>query len=341
MDSFAKEDAEVRAEVFGEVAARKGVAPVIIEKDFWVCWALRRVFELADRLPAPLFKGGTSLSKGYGLIERFSEDVDISLDRHALGFADERDPACAELSGKVRKGLLKELKETADQYVGDELLHTLNDCFLIGLGAEVFSLSVDDDEAQTLLFSYPVGERRDDATLGYVKPVVRLEFGVRSDHDPSEKIQVTPYAAEEFPDLFEAPETIVKVLAAERTFWEKATILHALAHAAVDREPGERKSRHLYDLAQLARSDVRGRALQNLRLLTAVADHKNLFFRAASARYDLAKPGTLKLIPSEEVLSALEKDYRSMAEMFFAEPEPFDDVVECLTELEAEINGLV
>ena len=99
MDAFAKEDPEDRADVFNETAARMGIgAPIIIEKDFWVCWALKRVFELEVPTASIIFKGGTSLSKAYGAIHRFSEDIDLSLDRADLGFSGETDPANEALS---------------------------------------------------------------------------------------------------------------------------------------------------------------------------------------------------------------------------------------------------
>ena len=281
MDDFAKETPETRAEVFRETAARMNVTPAIAEKDFWVCWSLKRVFELGGDVPGLLFKGGTSLSKAYGAIRRFSEDIDLSLDRYDLGFDGDRDPA-ADLSGKQRKALLEDLEAAAAAAVAGPVQTALAATMAAALG-DAADLSLDDDP-QTLIFTYP--KSLDDApgSPAYIQPSVRLEFGARSDHLPFEDRPIISYAAEHFPDLFSAPSVTVKTLAAERTFWEKATILHMLYHRDADKPLALRMSRHYYDLVQLSRTEIRTRALGALDLLKAVAEHKAVFFKAAWAR---------------------------------------------------------
>lgn len=336
MDAFAREKPDIRAEAFREAAARMNVQPVIIEKDFWVCWTLKRVFSLDDRIPGLIFKGGTSLSKAYGVIRRFSEDIDLSLDRHDLGFAGERDPAAA-MSASKRKALLDELEGAAIAAVAGPVKDALVAAAGAALGADGDILV--DDDPQTLLFAYPQSLGADDQ-LAYVRPAVRLEFGARSDHLPSEQKEIAPYLHTEIPDLICEPTVTVKTLAAERTFWEKATILHMLVHNEPDKPLGERISRHYYDLAQLARSDIKKKALGNLELLAAVAAHKAVFFKSARANYEHARPPTLKLVPGPELEKALRTDYVRMGEMLFDEPEPIDDLLKALLELETEVNAL-
>lgn len=148
MDAFALTPAGERAELFSETAARRGVAALIVEKDFWVCWTLKRLFAL-QRAAGIIFKGGTSLSKAYGLIERFSEDIDISIDRAALGFAGERDPAREGLSATKRRALLDDLHRAASAYVADAPLPRLTGSFGVALGDQSWSLSVDRADPQT------------------------------------------------------------------------------------------------------------------------------------------------------------------------------------------------
>jgi len=335
MDAFAREKPEIRAEAFHEAAARMNVQPAIIEKDFWVCWTLKRVFSLDDSIPGLIFKGGTSLSKAYGAIRRFSEDIDLSLDRYDLGFTGERDPV-TPLSGNKRKALLEELEAAAVAAVAGSVKDALAAAVATALGADI-DIAIDDDP-QTLLFAYPRSLGADDQ-LAYLRSAVRLEFGARSDHLPSEQKAIKPYLHAEFPDLFADPSVTVKTLAAERTFWEKATILHMLFHKAEDKPLGDRMSRHYYDLVQLARSEIKDKALGNLDLLGAVADHKAVFFKSAWANYEEARPPTLKLAPGPELEKALRTDYARMGEMLFDDPEPIDDLLEALKKLEAEINA--
>ncbi|MBB75648.1 MAG: hypothetical protein CMJ75_14175 [Planctomycetaceae bacterium] len=339
MDALARAPASERAAIFEETAARRNVTGPIIEKDFWVCWTLRRLFALQDPTVGFIFKGGTSLSKAYGLIGRFSEDVDLSLDRHDLGFCEGRDPAAKDISGKHRKALLKELEEATAAYVGEPLLDRLRGAFAGGLGSDAFGLDVDDRDPQTLLFRFPAGLATASYGGGYLGPSVKLEFGSRSDHLPAEDRVIVPYAAETFPEVVANAQTTVRVLAAERTFWEKATILHQLAHRPPEKALSDRTSRHYADLVALARSDLRARALARPDLLAAVAEHKSRLFRDPKARYEEARHGTLVLTPPAPLRRLLASDYRAMREMFFEEPITFETIMNELVDLEAEINA--
>lgn len=337
MDAFARERPEIRAEAFRETAVRMDILPVIIEKDFWVCWALKRIFSLDNSIPGVLLKGGTSLSKAYGAIRRFSEDIDLSLDRHDLGFTGDHDPA-ADISNTARRALLEKLKETAIETIVGPVRDALVNSAHTALDADV-EITVDESDPQTLLFAYPQSLGVDKQSA-YVRPTVRLEFGARSDQLPSEQKEIAPYIHSEFPDLIGVPMVSVKTLAAERTFWEKATILHMLYHRDPKKRLGERMSRHYYDLVQLARSSVKKKALDNLELLAAVAEHKAVFYRYTWANYDEARPPTLRLSPGSELEQALKTDYLRMREMLFDEPESFEDLLNAVAGLEAEINTL-
>jgi hypothetical protein len=344
MDDVARMPLTDRMDLFSATARRRGLTAEIIEKDFWVCWTLKRLFTLPDPPAGLLFKGGTSLSKVFGVIDRFSEDVDLSFNRAELGFGGESDPLNAT-TGKERKHGLEALAETCQTVIREKLLPQLVTVFGDAL-AEPHStiwdvqLAEDDPNGQTLLFRYPAGNRSRSADEpAYVQPAVRLEIGARSDHWPAVEATVMSYAATEFPNLFKEPGCNVHALAAGRTFWEKATILHMWHHAPADKKFRDRQSRHYYDVVRLYQHGLGIAAVKDIDLLQKVARHKEVFYPAAWARYADAKPGTLRIVPPDARLPELEQDYRKMQEMIFGEPPAFEQLLESLREIEREING--
>jgi hypothetical protein len=326
MDKVACLPAKDRAALFNQTGAVRGLANAIIEKDFWVCWTLKRLAVLRKKDAPPIvFKGGTSLSKAYGAIRRFSEDIDLSFDRAALGYKDERDPENAP-SHKKAKVLIEDLVADVQKHIATVLLPQLTEAITAVLGTPdkaSWSLLVDGKDPQSLIFRYPPSLTRIDyAGLQYISPRVKLEFGARGDPWPMEQRIIRPYASEEYPDFFETPEVTVDVLALRRTFWEKATALHAEHHRAVDSPTPAYFSRHYYDLAMLADHEDGQAAVNDTELLKAVADHKAVFFRSAWAHYDTARPGTLRLSPNPARLADLRTDYRDMQPMMFDDPAP-------------------
>ena len=344
MDDVARLPLADRTDLFVATASRRALSPAIIEKDFWVCWTLKRIFTLPDPPAELLFKGGTSLSKVFGVIERFSEDVDLSFDRAGLGFGEESDPLNAT-TGKKRKHGLEALTETCQRAIREQLLPQLLGAFADVLGGPPsatwgLDLDEDDPDGQTLLFRYPAENRsRADDEPAYIRPVVRLEIGARSDHWPVVEASITSYAAEAFPGVFKEAGGKVRVLAAERTFWEKATVLHMWHHAPPEKRFRDRQSRHYYDVVRLYEHELGKAAVRDKDLLLTVAGHKEVFFPAAWARYAEAKPGTLRLVPPDARLPELEQDYRDMQEMIFGEPPTFDHLLDVLREIERNING--
>jgi hypothetical protein len=343
MDDVARLPVADRADLFAAAAARRGLTAQILEKDFWVCWALKRLFTLPDPPAGLLFKGGTSLSKVFGVIERFSEDVDLSFDRAGLGFGGASDPLNAA-TRKRRKYSLEALTARCQRVIRERFLPQLAAAFGTALSEPspvswALELAEDDPDRQTLLFRYPGGRSRRADEPAYIRPVVRLEMGARSDHWPAIEAMVTSYAAAEFPGAFKEAGCKVKVLAAERTFWEKATVLHMWHHAPADRRFRDRQSRHYYDVVRLYQHELGKAAVKDMELLLKVARHKEVFFPAAWARYADAKPGTLRLVPPDARLPELEQDYRKMREMVFGEPPAFEELLEVLREIEGHVNG--
>jgi hypothetical protein len=339
MDRFVRLSGDERRLYFVQTAERMRLSPQIIEKDFWVCWALRELFALPDIGSMLIFKGGTSLSKAYRLIERFSEDVDVSMDRAGLGFGDEASNPEAVISGKERRRRIDRLREACERKIVDELRPTMIKTIEAALGdAQGWSLTVDEDDPdrQTLLYAYP--SSLPEPTGAYIRPAVKIEMGARSDHWPSDQIRIAPYVAEQFPVAFATTDFVVKVLVAERTFWEKATLLHAEYHRPPDKEVPLRLSRHYYDTARLILSGIGEKAADHPELLQRVVQHKKVFFPSGWAHYDEAMRGSLQVTPHPGRIRQLEEDYDKMREMFFTERPVFAEVLRILEEWETHFN---
>jgi len=333
MDAFAKLTAAERQPYFEETAGRRTSTNTAIEKDFWVCWTLKHLFTL-EGIPELRFKGGTSLSKIFNLIDRFSEDIDISVDRAALGFTGERDLANPALSNTKRKDLDMELRAAIEKEVKNNILRKLRKAFESVLGKDGWMVaeSVEAHEEMTLIFSYPPAfEYRE-----YLRPTIKIEFG-RGDQQPSENVSVTPWVGEEFPDVFKNPKAMVPVLKCERTFWEKVTLLHAENHRP---DPGKirpRMSRHWFDVAVMS-TELRFKEL-DFELLDVVIAFKRIYFPAGWAHYESAIPGTLSIVPNDALQRILREDYRQMREMFPGQPLSFDEILRRLQSLQSRING--
>jgi hypothetical protein len=319
---------EERSDYIRTAAAETGLSDLIIEKDFWVVWLLEQLFALSPTVGPFTFKGGTSLSKGFAAIQRFSEDIDISIGRATLGFPDE-EYFYETPSAKETKRRVEQIRDVVREYAVESLLPALRDQ-LAGKIQGAWSLKSGDPGS--IRFQYPTKQI---GTIGYIKPDVLIEFG-HADSWPAKDVTISPF-------LVEALEPVtgsisVRVLDPQRTFWEKATILHEIANRDELITFPLRYSRHYYDLARLDRTDIGTAAVQNTALLEAVVRFKSVFFASNRARYDLAKPGSLRLIPSAFRRKAIEHDYAQMSPMIFGEIPTFDEIIEALADLEARIN---
>lgn len=339
MDQVAALPAADRQALFQEVAARRGLSSLIIEKDFWVCWTLRRVFELRPLGKNLIFKGGTSLSKVFSLIERFSEDIDLSIRRDYLGAAGDKDPEQEGISSTQKDKRVAALRENCRTVVHEEMLPALRDALAAHLEGSAWHLLPDPAERGTLLFSYPSSVQANAAMPAYIRPQVKLEMGAGSDPYPIGRYPVRAYAAETFPDVFGDPEVIVTALEAERTFWEKATLLHTEYHRPVEKAAPPRLSRHYYDLMRLALQPAGARALENYALRERVVRHKTTYFASNWASYGTAHPGTFRLVPGPERLSSLRQDYSQMRDMIFAAPPTFEEIMSVIADLETRVNA--
>lgn len=277
MDKVARLSPEERSDLFTQTAANRGMTPTIVEKDFWVSWVLKCLYQHDELARLLMFKGGTSLSKVYQLIERFSEDIDLILDWRVLS---DEDPM-EKRSNRQQQIFNNAINEQARAFIADRLLALVTDVLDGICQCEI------ENDPFVINIQYP-GSFSDE----YLRPEVRLEIGPLAAWLPSEEKQISCYAAEEFPEVFDNTECSVNVVRAERTFWDKATILHHEVHRPDESVQPPRYSRHYYDLAKLADSEIKSSALADTDLLANVVEFKQRFYPRGWARYDLAKPGS-------------------------------------------------
>lgn len=323
-----------QADLLQSLAPVMGRRAEILEKDIWLCQVLDILFQLPCRKPMA-FKGGTSLSKVYKAIDRFSEDIDVTVDyRSLVANAPELESIT---SNSQRSKLSDALKAALTTHVIDELVPALRAALASALPTQGTSIEVSDD-AEKLWVFYPSAAENTDT---YVRPSILIEFGGRNSTLPQSTLAITPDIAEYVPDLA-LPMAQVSVLSAARTFWEKATLIHVECHRPSLRPSAERLSRHWYDLARLADHEIGQQALVDTELLRDVLRIKETFYRSGFSHYDLCIAGGLRLIPDAALLEALRQDYQAMlaAQMFYGETLAFETIVERLRQLEAEINRI-
>ncbi|MFO1477802.1 MAG: nucleotidyl transferase AbiEii/AbiGii toxin family protein [Verrucomicrobiota bacterium] len=338
MDAFLRLPPEERRLACQQVDAQMHLQAVSVEKDFWVCWTLRELFALPDIGDHLTFKGGTSLSKAWGLIQRFSEDIDLVVDKEALGFGGDAAPEKSS-SKKKRRERLEALMEASRRWVQGKLQPALAGRIASSLGESGWKIEVDPDMAdgQCLLFHHP--SAFPPGAAGYVRPVVKIELGARSDDWPYVQKSIQPYVAELFPALVPDAAFAARVIAAERTFWEKACLLHEETFRPANKPRKLRMARHYYDLWCLLRAGVGDRAVTDNSLFKRVAEHREIFFRHTWVDYSKHRPGTFRLLPPENQLADWRADYQQMlGPMFFGEVPTFDDIMAVVGEFEKQFN---
>ena len=330
-----------RLDLFLGAATRLGTAVQNVEKDFWVCWTLDALFNgLATGGPRLLFKGGTSLSKAFGLISRFSEDIDITVFRGDLGQAAEVAELDA-LSGKKRRARLEAIRLACQAYIAGPLADEFTQIAAAVIPVDRFHLELDPDDkdGQTLLFWYPAVTSTTDA---YIRSAVKIESGAKSALDPHIATAIHPYVAEDVSGLNLQVANITTVKP-ERTFWDKVIILHGLRqwHDRRNqlRHGGQRVSRHYYDVHQLVQAAAAAEWQADQVLAVDCAHHARLFFGSADLGLDTAAHGTFTLAPSPAMRDALVKDYIAMSGMIFGEIPSLDSVLASIERFEQLVNN--
>lgn len=338
MDAFLTQPVDRQRLIYEEAARRLGLSVGSVEKDLWVCWTLRALFRLSSSGPHLTFKGGTSLSKGWKLIDRFSEDLDIVINREFLGFGGADAPEDAP-SNKQRGKRLEALMLAAQHHIRDVLVPALEqEIWRLLPSRDRWKLEpdADDPDAQTLLFHYPPVM----GAAAYVRPVVKIELGARSDTEPSATPEIAPYLAEAFPDEVPDARFTVHAVAPERTFWEKAALLHEETYREGSATPKARLARHYYDLWCLITRGVAERAARDTELFDRVAAHRAVFFRRSHDAQASFAPGSLRIVPADDRRALWQRDYDAMRDsMFFGEAPEFTEILALVSRFEEGFNS--
>lgn len=333
---------DARAGLFETTAQRLGTPAQNIEKDFWVCWTLDALFNGREGGPRLLFKGGTSLSKGFGLIRRFSEDVDVTVFRDDLG----QDYSFEQLQGMSRKKrdkALDDIKEACEHYINGELLDRLSTLAAdtagrTGIQEGELSVVPNPEDAQSLLIRYPTATPTDT----YIDKIVKIESGAKSALDPNSVKSVVPYCSDDIPAL-DLSVPGVTIVDAQRTFWDKVVILHGRRRWFEIRGNllggGHRVSRHYYDVHELMNSAVGKQAARDLALGADCVSHAQMFFNRPAFDLATAHPPTFVLTPEGDMFDELKSDYAAMSGMIFGDAPPFEAIIEAVAELEHQLNG--
>ncbi len=316
--------------VFEEISKRIGMVSNAIEKDWWVVQTLGLIFEMdcAERL---VFKGGTSLSKAWGLINRFSEDIDLALDRRYLGF-----------EGNLSNQQIKKLRKASFAYITDQFYPMLKTKFeasgLTNVEINITETTESDQDPRIIEIFYPsVFE-----SIGYIKPKVIVEVGSRSLREPFSVRSFRSFVAENYADkAFAEPFVQIPTVNPERTFLEKVFLLHEEFQKPIDKIRVDRLSRHLYDIERLMDTEFAEKALTDAKLYQDIVAHRRLFTPIRGIDYDNHIPQKINPIPPAEIMSEWRKDYQIMqTSMLYGESLSFAALIDRIEALKKRFQSI-
>ena len=320
-----------RVAALQQVAGLRHIPPQAVEKDLWVTVILQVVFSLpfAEHL---VFKGGTSLSKVFGKIERFSEDIDLAIDRTYFG-----------LEGDLTKKQLKKLRKVSSTFVRDEFSGALKEA-LQRYGMDGLSVAAEPDgegdatypEPRKVYIEY---ESLFKDAIGYIRPRVMLEIGARSLIEPTMEATVRSLIEEGFPDVRTAVvNPLISTAVIEKTFLEKAFLLYELFTTGAGVH-ANRKSRHLYDLERMMDEPFAAEAIRNDDLWEAISHHRQVFTSMRDVDYTPDIRRRIVLVPPKDFLKEWEEDYEAMrGTMVFGTSLEFKALIERMKELEGRFR---
>ena len=317
--------------LLGETRKKTNLLENVIEKDEWVTAVIHALFSLpyAEHL---LFKGGTSLSKCWHIIERFSEDVDIAINREFLGFSEEL--SNNQIRNKLRRASCSFIRENLTVDLAKELEKQGIDSDLFSLKADVTEDTTKDPEIIEITYKSVI------EGLTYINPVVKLEIGCRSMREPFERVKIQSLIDETLPDTpFSEKPFEVNAVLPQRTFIEKLCLLQEEFAKPQELVRTNRMSRHLYDIVKISDTDLADKALADKKLWSSVVEHRQKFVKMKNFDYELLNPQNINIIPPDFIILQWQQDYETMQEtMIYGESLPFNKLINNIKQLNEKIN---
>jgi predicted nucleotidyltransferase component of viral defense system len=339
MNEFLKLSKAEQARHINKAVFSLNLPPEAIEKDIWITAVLRALFSLhyAEYIS---FKGGTSLSKCYNLIERFSEDVDIAINRELFGFLGET---------FTIKQISKNLRKACCKFCRNDLQYDLSKQMIVnGIDQELFSVTMNitpvttvDPEKIFIKYKSLFIDNQKNNKESYINPVVILEINARSMKEPLKNVDIKSFIDEVFTDMPFADKAFsVSTVAPERTFLEKVCLLHEEFSKNEEQIRVNRMSRHLYDMVRMMDTCVAENALKNTDLYKSIIAHRRMFIAMKDFDYDTLYPATINIVPPENVIAKWEEDYIKMQTMIYGDFLPFNKLIEKIKYLNEQINKM-
>lgn len=311
----------------------------VIEKDWWVTAVLRAMFSLpyANHLS---FKGGTSLSKCWHLIDRFSEDIDIAIDREYLGFTGTLSKT--QISDKLRRTACSFVRETMQHDLAEQLYQNGISKDKFKVNVNITPVSTTDPEVIDINYDSVLSLSIEGNDGQYILPKVKVEVSGRSMSEPVSEIALNSMIDQVYPNApFAEEKFTVRAVIPERTFLEKVFLLHEEFAKPKDLIRVERMSRHMYDIGQMLKTPIAERAINDKELYRQVIEHRRTFIGLRGFDYDTLYPATLNIIPPSEIIEQWKDDYENMRMyMIYGDSVPFDELVNKLKELNILIKGI-
>jgi predicted nucleotidyltransferase component of viral defense system len=333
LQEWLKLPAETRLNIFTETAGRMGLPAPAVEKDWWVMRTLELVFQ-TEIAPHTVFKGGTSLSKAWNLIDRFSEDIDLALDRKFMDF----DKPDSEMNGSQ----VKKLRKVSCEYITEKYLPHLKNAFFDAGFAEVelrlIPIQSADEDPVKIEVAYPILTER----VAYINPPVVIEIGSRSQKEPFSETKFSSFVGELFKGRNFADSNItIPTVNPERTFLEKIFLLHEEFQQPAEKVKVDRQSRHLYDLEKLMDTEFAKKALADKNLYQHIVEHRRTITPLRGINYANHAPDKINPVPPENIIAAWRKDYEQMQQsMIYRESLQFDKLIGRIAELKTRINSM-
>lgn len=320
---------ETKQRIYTNAGEKNNLPAYAIEKDWWVVQTLSILtdIEIGEYL---VLKGGTSLSKAWDVIERFSEDIDLAVDRTFFGF-----------EGELGKNQRTNLRKAANKYITEAMYPELKNAFeesgLKGLKFELEKITTSDQDPLIINIYYPalIG------SPGYIQPRVQIEIGCRSLKEPFENRSILSIVDMSYPKAdFKQDSVIIPTVLPERTFLEKIFLLHEEFQRSKEKIRVDRMSRHLHDIYQISETASAKKALEDKDLYESIVKHRYRYTRLGGVDYNLHQPQTIDFLPSLALLPAWKSDYEKMQEqMIHGESPKFEDLIKYLNTLKEKINA--